>query len=228
MPTALRNLQSYMDKRVPEDLVQDIIKSGIQDRKLIAAFRRVERSFFISPEWEAAAYKNQPIPIGHDQVTRQPSVIAKMIAALKLTGKDRVLEIGTGTGYSTALLACLCREVYSVERLRDLADRARSNLRVIGIHNVNIFVNSPTLGLPAHAPYSAIIASAASPVISVSLAHQLREKGRMVVSVGPSEDETILVFQKKQGKLVLSSKDIITKRLSSDDSRYTPTYVKRT
>jgi protein-L-isoaspartate(D-aspartate) O-methyltransferase len=123
------------------------------------------------------AEADEPIPIGHDQVTTQPSLVARMVAALELSGDERVLEIGTGLGYQAAILGALSREVYSIERLPDLAAHARDNLRAAGLDNVVVLVGDGTLGLPAHAPYDAIVVAAAAPVIPPTLVEQLREAG---------------------------------------------------
>jgi protein-L-isoaspartate(D-aspartate) O-methyltransferase len=148
------------------------------------------------------AEADEPIPIGHDQVTTQPSLVARMVEALELAGEERVLEIGTGLGYQAAILATLSRMVYSIERLPDLAAQARDNLKQAGIDNVVVLVGDGTRGLASHAPFHAIIVSAASPFVSPILIEQLAEDGRLVQPIGPGGDEIVTTFRKRRGDLV--------------------------
>jgi protein-L-isoaspartate(D-aspartate) O-methyltransferase len=166
------------------------------------AFRRVRRAGFVPAELSGLAYRDEPIPIPHRQVTTQPSLIAQMVAALRLTGSERVLEVGTGYGFQTAILATLAREVFSIERFRDLAERARSNLERAGIEGVTVVVGDGTLGLVEHAPYDAIVVSAAAPEIPGPLAEQLAEGGRMVHPVGSGGDEVVIAFRKTGDRLL--------------------------
>jgi protein-L-isoaspartate(D-aspartate) O-methyltransferase len=140
-----------------------------------------------------------PIPIPHGQVTTQPSLSARMIEALGLTGSERVLEIGTGYGFQTALLAHLATFVWSVERLADLAKTARRNLEVVA--NVEVVVGDGSLGLPEHAPFDAILVSAAFPSVPAPLAEQLAEAGRLVQPMGSGGAEDVLLFEKHGGRL---------------------------
>jgi protein-L-isoaspartate(D-aspartate) O-methyltransferase len=147
-----------------------------------------------------------PIRIPHRQVTTQPSLIAAMVAALGLTGSERVLEVGTGLGFQTAILAQLAREVVSVERFADLAARARSNLAAAGLGHVTVVLGDGTLGVPDHAPYQAIVVAAASPHVPGPLIEQLAPGGRLVHPVGPGGHEQVTAFHKKADRLVADAR----------------------
>ena len=137
----------------PRDLVRALRAEGIRDRRVLAAFRAVPRERFVPPEAAAEAYLDMPVRIPHGLVTTQPSLIAAMVAALGLTGGERVLEVGTGLGFQTAILARLAGQVVSVERFADLAAQARANLAAVGLDRVTVVVGDGTLGVPEHAPY---------------------------------------------------------------------------
>jgi protein-L-isoaspartate(D-aspartate) O-methyltransferase len=173
----------------------------VRDPRIIEAFRRVDRRRFVPVEAVGLADIDEPIPIGHEQVTTQPSLIARMVDALELSGDERVLEIGTGLGFQAAILGALSREVYSVERLHDLAARARENLRAAGLKNVAVVVGDGALGLPEHAPYDAIVVAAAAPIVPPALVEQLTEGGRLVQPMGPGGDEIVTKFRKRGGRL---------------------------
>jgi protein-L-isoaspartate(D-aspartate) O-methyltransferase len=149
-----------------------------------------------------SAYLDEPVPISHRQVTTQPSLVAKMVEALNLNGDEKVLEIGTGYGYQTALLATLACEVWSIELWQDMTDTARSSLNEIGIANVTLLVGDGTLGLPDRAPFDAIIVTAAYPTVPTPLAGQLAEGGRLVQPIGPGGREEVRLFEKRGDRLV--------------------------
>lgn len=169
------------------------------------AFRDVRREDFVPPEARSEAYFDEPIRIARGQVTSQPSLVARMIEALELRGNERVLEVGTGLGFQTALLAHLAREVYSIERFPELAAQAIANLRAAGIEGVTVVVGDGTLGLPEHAPFDAIIVSAAAPRVPPALADQLAEGGRLVQPIGPGGGEIVTLYRKRDGRLVKES-----------------------
>jgi protein-L-isoaspartate(D-aspartate) O-methyltransferase len=156
----------------------------------------------VPPQWVGLAYVDRPIPIAHGQVTTQPSLIAQMVAALRLEGKERVLEIGTGLGFQTAILATLAEKVFSIERFPDLAEEAEQNLRAYGVRDVTVVIGDGTRGLPGHAPFDAILISAAAPYVPAPLVEQLSEGGRIVHPVGPGGMETVTAFRKVGGRLV--------------------------
>lgn len=188
--------------RSQADLVLDLVDRGIRDQRLLQAFRQVRREDFVPARFVNEAYQDEPISIGHDQVTSQPSLIAVMVQALRLTGSEKVLEVGTGFGFQTALLSKLCREVFSVEILPDLATAAESNLRKAGIQNAKVVIGDGSWGLPEQAPYDAIIVAAAAPKVPQPLVDQLKDGGRLVQPIGPGGDETVTSFQKLHGSLV--------------------------
>ena len=190
----------------PEDLVRVLHAEGIRDRRVLAAFRAFPRAGFVPLEAAGQAYVDAPIRIPHRQVTTQPSLIAAMVAALGLTGSERVLEVGTGLGFQTAILAQLAREEVSVERFADLAARARSNLAAAGLGHVTVVLGDGTLGVPDHAPYQAIVVAAASPHVPGPLIEQLAPGGRLVHPVGPGGHEQVTAFHKKADRLVADAR----------------------
>ncbi len=180
-----------------EDLVQRIIAGGVYDPRLLEALRRVPRARFVPTDLVEAAYLDRPLPIPHRQVTTQPSLTAKMIEALGLGGSEHVLEVGTGYGFQTALLAHLSGFVWSVERWSDVVDTARKNLARHGVANAEVVVGDGTEGLPEHAPYDAILVSAAFPSVPAPLAEQLALGGRLVQPIGSGDQEMVVLFEKK-------------------------------
>jgi protein-L-isoaspartate(D-aspartate) O-methyltransferase len=189
----------------PEHLVRAARAGGVRDECVLEALRAIRREDFVPPEWTGQVYLDRPVPIAHGQVTTQPSLIAQMVEALELRGSERVLEVGTGLGFQTAILAALAAEVFSVERFPDLAEASRRNLADVGIENVVVEVGDGTLGLAHHSPFDATVVSAASPEVPPPLAEQLREGGLLVHPVGPGGDEMVASFRKKDGRLVRES-----------------------
>ena len=190
----------------PEDLIRVLQAEGIRDRRVLAAFRAVPRALFLPAEAVGQAYLDEPIRIPHGQVTTQPSLIAAMVAALGLTGGERVLEVGTGLGFQTAILARLARQVVSIERLADLAAQARANLAAAGVGRVTVVVGDGTLGVPEHAPYQAIVVSAASPWVPGPLVEQLTDGGRLVHPVGPGGHEQVTAFSRQADRLAVEAR----------------------
>jgi protein-L-isoaspartate(D-aspartate) O-methyltransferase len=182
--------------RTPAALVAAARAAHVRDERLLAAMAELPRAAFVPPRFAGDAYVDEPVRITHRQVTTQPSLVAKMIEALKLEGDERVLEIGTGYGYQTALLARLAREVWSIELWPDMTDAARASLAGQGIANVRLVVGDGTKGLPDQAPFGAIIVSAAFPQVPEPLADQLLEGGRLVQPIGPGGHEDVVVFAK--------------------------------
>lgn len=169
---------------------------------MLDALRRVPRARFVPADQAPRAYVDEPLPIPHGQVTTQPSLVARMVEALELGGGERVLEVGTGHGFQTALLAELAAEVWSMERFADLAATARANLDRHGALGVEVIVGDGSLGVPEHAPYDAIVVAAAHPDVPEPLAAQLAPGGRLVHPVGPGGREDVALFAREGDALV--------------------------
>jgi protein-L-isoaspartate(D-aspartate) O-methyltransferase len=184
---------------VVDALVAAAHEAGVRDERVLAAIAAVPRAQFVPAEDAELADVDVPIRIPHEQVTTQPSLVARMVVALGLEGNERVLEIGTGYGWQTALLAELAREVFSVERFADLAATARAALA--GRENVVVAVGDGSEGLPEHAPFDAILVAAAYPSVPDPLAEQLAEGGRLVQPLGPGGAEDVVLFEKRGGAL---------------------------
>jgi protein-L-isoaspartate(D-aspartate) O-methyltransferase len=185
----------------PADLVAASRAAGVSDARVLEAVAAVPRAEFVPPELVVRAYDDVPLPIPHDQVTTQPSLVARMVEALALTSSDRVLEVGTGYGWQTALLARLAGEAWSVERWADLARAAREQLERRAVANARVVVGDGSLGLSAHAPYDAILVSAAFPEVPVPLVAQLAEPGRLVQPIGYGGSDEVVLFEKREGAL---------------------------
>jgi protein-L-isoaspartate(D-aspartate) O-methyltransferase len=185
----------------PEDLVRLVRAERVRDQRLLDALAAVPRAGFVPAEHADRAYRDQPIPIPHGQVTTQPSLIARMLEALALEGDERVLEVGTGHGFQTALLARLTKEVFSIERFADLADTARRNLERHAIANVEVVVGDGSAGLPDRAPFDAIVVSAAFTRVPQPLGDQLAEGGRLVQPLGPGGRDDVVLFERGPDEL---------------------------
>ena len=186
----------------PENLVRTITDVGVRDPRLLDALRAVPRAGFVPTNLAEQAYEDKPLPIPHDQVTTQPSLVAKMVEALGLTGSERVLEVGAGYAWQTALLARLCGFVWAVERFEDVAEAARENLARFGVTNAEVVTVDGTKGLPEHAPYDAILVAAAFPSVPRPLEEQLAVAGRLVQPVGPGGREEVVLFSKGTREIV--------------------------
>ena len=183
------------------DLVAAARAHGVCDSRLLEAIAAVPRAQFVPSGLREHADEDEPLPIPHGQVTTQPSLVAQMVEALDLSPSERVLEIGTGFGWQTAVLARLAGEVWSVERCQDIARTARSNLDRHGIENATVVVGDGSGGLPGHAPYDAILVAAAFPTVPPPLAEQLAEGGRLVQPIGPGGADHVILFEKRDGAL---------------------------
>jgi protein-L-isoaspartate(D-aspartate) O-methyltransferase len=187
----------------PADLVEAAAAAGVDDPWVLAAVGALPRAAFVPPGRERSAYLDEPVPIPHRQVTTQPSLSARMLQALRLRGRERVLEVGTGYGYQTALLARLAAHVTTVERWADLAAAARRNLAAAGVANVRVVVADGTGGVPDGAPYDAVLVSAAFPRVPPPLAEQLRPGGRLVQPIGRGGEDQVTAFERTPHGLVV-------------------------
>lgn len=172
---------------------QQIVRRNIRCPAVIAAMLAVPREKFVADDLQKLAYTDGPLPIAAGQTISQPYIVAYMTEALSLSPDDNVLEIGTGCGYASAVLAEVAREVYSVERIQSLADEAEAKLRSLGYDNVHIVCGDGTLGWPDKAPFDAIVVTAGGPKVPESLRQQLRIGGRLVIPVGPARNVQSLV-----------------------------------
>ena len=180
-------------------VASQIRKRGIRDLRVLDAMAKVPRHEFVAEQYRLQAYEDHPIQIGEGQTISQPYIVARMLEALALVPSDVVLEIGTGSGYQTALLAELSRYIYSVERHAALAEMAEATLTRLGYRNVTISVGDGSHGVPEKAPFDAIVVSAATPQIPASLFEQLREGGKMILPVGPSQYQELQLVRKQRG-----------------------------
>jgi protein-L-isoaspartate(D-aspartate) O-methyltransferase len=172
---------------------------GIADRRVLETMRRVPRHLFVPPGSRAVAYEDRPITIGHKQTISQPYMVAFMTEALGLLGREKVLEVGTGSGYQTAILAELCPEVYSVERIPELAAAAERVLLSLGYGNVHVRTGDGTEGWQAHAPYDAILVTAAAPSIPQALRRQMADNAVMVIPVGDWRRSQEIIVARRTG-----------------------------
>jgi protein-L-isoaspartate(D-aspartate) O-methyltransferase len=192
------------DKKL-ERLVKEHIKPLGVEQRIIEAFQKVPRHEFIPNEYKDSAYEDNALPIGEGQTISQPSLVALMTASLGLSGNEKVLEIGAGSGYQAAILSGLAKEVFTVERVKKLVQKAKNTLERLGYDNVRVYEADGTLGLPKYAPFDGIIVTAGAKDVPESLENQLKEGGRMVIPVGKDMwDQRLMVGQKNEGKLELT------------------------
>jgi len=182
-------------------LVEALQDKGIKDLAVLRAIDQVPRHLFVPPSVRHRAYEDSALPIGSGQTISQPYVHARAIEQLLLTGRERVLEIGTGSAYQTALLAQLAEQVFSVERYPALLDRARVLLSQIPVRNVSVLLGDGTLGWREYAPYDAIIVSAGAPHVPVALEEQLAEGGRLLIPLGDRDEQMLTLLTKRGGRL---------------------------
>ena len=193
---------SEADRRVR--MVHDHLRGrGVRDERVLQAFLTIPRQGFVPEALRAQAYEDHPLPIGEGQTISQPYIVALMIEALRLRGTEQVLEVGTGSGYQTALLSLLALEVSSVERLPLLAEAALARLGSLKLPmlNVHLRVGDGAEGWPERAPYDAIIVSAATPRVPPALKEQLAEGGRLVLPLGAPSSQTLTLIAKERGQL---------------------------
>jgi protein-L-isoaspartate(D-aspartate) O-methyltransferase len=200
------NKQSQRHQR--DRMVDDQLRArGIRDPRLLAAMGKVAREEFIASEDQGNAYDDHPLPIGAGQTVSQPCIVAAMVEALEVRPTDRVLEVGTGTGYEAAILGELAAEVWTIERHEELATKAREILARLGYTNIHVVIGDGSLGLPQHAPFDKILVAAAAPKIPQSLVSQLADGGGLVVPVGNRFEQQVQVVRKVRGDTVVTLHD---------------------
>jgi protein-L-isoaspartate(D-aspartate) O-methyltransferase len=180
---------------------EQLARRGITDARVLDAMRRIPRHRFVEEGLAHSAYEDHPLPIGEGQTISQPYIVALMTSLLELTGQEKVLEVGTGSGYQTAVLGALARRVCSIERLPRLAERARAMLESLGVSNVWIRVGNGALGWPDEAPFDRILVAAGGPTVPPPLMEQLGEGGRMILPVGSAEDQVLTVVERTGGEI---------------------------
>lgn len=192
-----------LEARKERMMAEHLIARGIKDAAVLRAMREVPREAFLPTEMERFAYEDSPLPIQAGQTISQPYIVAYMIEALELRGTERVLEIGTGSGYAAAVLSRCAAEVFTVERIEILAEEARTRLETLGYRNVRVQLSDGTMGWSEHAPYDAIVVTAGAPEVPEELQAQLAIGGRLVIPVGPTPhlQNLVRVRKNKQGEL---------------------------
>ena len=183
-------------------LIETIRDKGIEDLEILEIFDHVPRHLFLPEAMWARAYEDAPLPIGYGQTTSQPSLQAHYLSILRPEKREHVLEIGTGSGYLTALLSLMAGRVYSVERIRALSHRARSALDRLEIRNVGLLVGDGTIGWRKLAPFPVILVSAGSPSVPPALVDQLADPGRLLIPVGTLDSQELVLVRKKEGRTV--------------------------
>lgn len=182
-------------------LVEALREKGIADLAVLRAFEQTPRHLFVPTGVRHRAYEDSALPIGNGQTISQPSIHARYLEILRLTGREKVLEVGTGSGYQTVLLAHLAAQVFSIERIAPLLQGARENIARAGVRNVSLLLGDGTLGWREYSPYDAILVSAGSPSVPQPLVDQLAEGGRMLIPLGGQDVQTLAVLTRKQGQV---------------------------
>jgi protein-L-isoaspartate(D-aspartate) O-methyltransferase len=183
-------------------MVEDQLRArGIKDPRVLAAFGKVPRHCFVPPSLRSESYEDHPLPIGHGQTISQPYMVAVMTELLELTGGEKVLEVGAGSGYQAAILAELCRELVTVERFAELAERAQRLLTELGYANIEIVVGDGSCGCPLAAPFDRIIVTAAAPDLAAPWVEQLAEGGKVLAPVGSRWTQSLVRLTKRTGEV---------------------------
>lgn len=193
------DLQEFRGPR--RRLVETLQDQGIRDLSVLHAIAEIPRHLFVPTGVRHRAYEDSALPIGNGQTISQPSIHARYLELLKLTGNEKVLEIGTGSGYQTALLARLASQVFTIERIGPLLDKAREVLQQMGTNNISFMLGDGTLGWRQFAPFDAILVGAAAPEIPAAYTEQLAEGGRLLIPLGARDEQMLHLFTKKDGEL---------------------------
>lgn len=184
-----RDLRVHQERR--RRLIEALREAGVADLAVLHAFDHIPRHLFVPERFEARAYMDEALPLGHGQTISRPSTHALYLQALELTGEERLLEIGTGSGYQTAMLATLCSQVFSIERVPELASGARARIEALGITNVAIRVGDGSYGWRKYAPYDAILVTAAASEVPRLLIEQLRDGGSLIIPLGDEQSQRL-------------------------------------
>lgn len=184
---------------------EQLVARGITDQRILEAMRTVPRHLFVEDAFQAHAYGDFPLPIGSGQTISQPYIVALMSLTLQLTGTEKVLEIGTGSGYHAAILSRLCQKVYTVERIDGLVGRARKVFDRLRYHNIISRIDDGTVGWPSEAPFDRIIVTAGGPRIPEPLIAQLADPGRLVMPVGGQDVQELQVVDKREGNITVTT-----------------------
>lgn len=193
------------EKQRQRMVVEQISRRGLNEPRLLSAMQTVPRHLFVPPEYRLSAYEDGPLPIGFGQTISQPYIVALMTNLLQLQGNERVLEVGTGSGYQAAILGKMAQEVHTIELLPELAESAAKRLAKLGMANVHIHVGDGSLGWPDNAPYAGILVAAAAPQAPPALLEQLADGGRLVIPVGGQGFQELEVWERKGGRYESSS-----------------------
>lgn len=194
-------MQDFKKERLA--MVEDQLRRrGIHDQRVLEAMAKIPRHSFVSPEYQAAAYEDRPLPIGEGQTISQPYMVAVMTQSLELTGGERVLEIGTGSGYQTATLAELAKTIFTVERIQVLIQRAQKVLQNLGYENIFFLHGDGTKGWREDSPFEGIIVTAGAPEVPQMLTSQLADGGRLVIPVGPRYTQTLYKVTRKGNRFM--------------------------
>jgi len=206
MKNVTEDIDTAEDKRCRWEMVEtQIVARGIKDRKVISTMLEIPRHFFVPPQYRKEAYEDHPVPIGYGQTISQPYMVALMTELLDLEPTDKVLEVGTGSGYQAAIIAPNVSAIYTVERIPELVEYAKNNLSKLGGEfnkNIHIFLGDGSAGLKEYAPYDKIIVTAGARVLPKAYIEQLRDGGRLVIPVGGDFGQTLYLIRKEKGKIV--------------------------
>lgn len=193
-------------KSLQEEMVtQQIMRRGVVTPRVIEAFRKVPRHLFVPEQFQSHSYNDHPLPIGEGQTISQPYIVALMTDLLDLSGEDKILEIGTGSGYQAAILAELGKEVYTTERHKLLAERAEKIFKELNYQNVKVLVGDGTKGWKEFSPYQKIIVTASAPDVPQPLFIQLDEMGKLVIPIGGRWSQDLVLIEKRKGKMIRKS-----------------------
>jgi protein-L-isoaspartate(D-aspartate) O-methyltransferase len=185
-------------------VAEQLVARGVTDARVLAALRRIPRHLFMDEALRERAYGDHPLPIGEGQTISQPFIVGKMTELLQLSGTEKVLEIGTGSGYQAAVLGDLAARVCTIERVPRLAQRARETLELLGYTNVWVRIANGTLGWPDEGPFDRVLVTAGAPSVPPPLFQQLAEGGRMVMPVGDATSQVLQVIEKREGEMRVS------------------------